>query len=259
MSDKVLLILCDGLRPDTAETCGHPFVEKLMAEYAYTRAQTVFPSYTLPCHMSLMHSMEPSEHGVCENIFVPDENGRQGLFEQLRDFGKTGAFFYSWGELRDLCAPSSLSFGSFVSSVVFGGERSAEILTEDAINCINDHAPDLVFLYLENTDVVGHISGWESEEYIDAAKKSFGLIERITENLPSDYSVFITADHGGHGFDHGTDLPCDMTIPFFVKTKRAVDEEKFKNAGIIDIAPSICEIVNIPPARAFRGKSILKK
>lgn len=94
LSDKVILILCDGLRPDSVESCKNPFVKTLMGTCYYCgKVQTVFPSYTLPCHMSLMHSRKPDEHGVTGNIFVPAENGRHGLFEQLRDFKKTALSF----------------------------------------------------------------------------------------------------------------------------------------------------------------------
>lgn len=70
MHNKVLMILCDGMRPDAVLRCCHPFAEKLMSIPRYNpHAQTVFPSYTLPCNMSLFHSSDPSEHGVMKNIF----------------------------------------------------------------------------------------------------------------------------------------------------------------------------------------------
>lgn len=59
---KVLLILSDGMRPDGLE--GHPAVARLMREGSYSlRARTVMPSVTLPCHMSLFHSVDPGRHG----------------------------------------------------------------------------------------------------------------------------------------------------------------------------------------------------
>lgn len=59
---KVLLILSDGMRPDGLE--GHPAVARLMREGSYSlRARTVMPSVTLPCHMSLFHSVDPAVTG----------------------------------------------------------------------------------------------------------------------------------------------------------------------------------------------------
>ena len=42
MSEKVILILVDGMRPDGYLQCGHPFVQPLLARSAYSlTAQTV--------------------------------------------------------------------------------------------------------------------------------------------------------------------------------------------------------------------------
>ena len=98
---KVYLILADGMRPDGMLQCGHPMVEKLMQAGASSlTAQTVMPSVTLPCHMSLFHSVGPERHGVTTNVFTPQVRPVKGLFDRLTDFEKTCAFYYSWGELR---------------------------------------------------------------------------------------------------------------------------------------------------------------
>lgn len=53
---KVILILADGLRPDALEACGHPYGKKILEKGSYSlEAETVYPSVTLPCHMSLFH------------------------------------------------------------------------------------------------------------------------------------------------------------------------------------------------------------
>ena len=90
MQNKVLLILCDGMRPDFVKNCPHPFAQKIFEEWRCAFcARTVFPSVTLPCHMSLMQSCTPNEHCVLSNEFVPKDGGRHGLFEQLREHKKT--------------------------------------------------------------------------------------------------------------------------------------------------------------------------
>ena len=69
MSDKkVILISIDGMRADGLQQCGNPYLEELkkMASYTFC-ARTVFPSITLPCHMSLFHSVPPERHGTTNN------------------------------------------------------------------------------------------------------------------------------------------------------------------------------------------------
>lgn len=257
MQNKVLMILCDGMRPDAVLKCGHPFAKKLMSTARYNpNAQTVFPSWTLPCHFSLFTSRTPDEHGIFGNTYVPAE--RKGLFEQLRDSGKSTSFFYSWGELKDLYQPYSLCYGKFVSEEYFPHGKVTELLEEDCERFINEYNPDFAFLYLETTDSIGHEIGWGTEEYYKAAHHSFGLIEKICGNIPDDYSVIVLADHGGHDRTHGTADPIDMTIPLFIKTDFAVDEDKFAKANIIDIAPTICDIIGIAPSKEWKGKSLIK-
>ena len=68
--NKVVLILLDGMRPDALD--GIPLVEELRKTASYTLdAETVFPSVTLPCHMSLFHSVDPSRHGILSNTYTP--------------------------------------------------------------------------------------------------------------------------------------------------------------------------------------------
>ena len=106
MSKKVLLILADGFRPDALTACSHPFAARLYELGSYClNALTVYPSVTLPCHMSLFHSVSPDRHGILTNTYVPQARPVNGLCEQLRAAGKTCAFFYDWEELRDLSVP----------------------------------------------------------------------------------------------------------------------------------------------------------
>ena len=72
MSEKVILVLVDGMRPDGMLQCGHPYVETLISKsMSALDAQTVMPSVTLPCHMSLFHSVDPDRHGILTNTYVP--------------------------------------------------------------------------------------------------------------------------------------------------------------------------------------------
>ena len=87
----------------------------------------------------------------------------------------------------------------------------------------------------------------------------FSCIEEIVSTLPKEYSVLITADHGGHKFTHGTTEDCDMTIPVLLSTEQPVDEQRFEHASIIDIAPSICDMLKIAPYSKWRGSSFMAK
>ena len=129
MNKKVLLILADGLRPDALAACGHPYGIRLTElGCCCLETETVYPSVTLPCHMSLFHSVDPGRHGILTNTYVPQVRPVNGLCEQLNAAGKTCAFFYNWEELRDLSRPSSLAYSYFVSGGVYTYEKANEMV-----------------------------------------------------------------------------------------------------------------------------------
>lgn len=98
MNRKVLLILADGLRPDALAACGHPYGTLLPSLGSYSlEAETVYPSVTLPCHMSLFHSVDPGRHGILTNTYVPQVRPVNGLCEQLSAAGKNLRFFLQLG------------------------------------------------------------------------------------------------------------------------------------------------------------------
>jgi predicted AlkP superfamily pyrophosphatase or phosphodiesterase len=258
ISEKVLLILVDGMRPDALELCGHPYVGRLKSAGSHTlSATTVMPSVTLPCHMSLFHSVPPQRHGVLDNVYTPQARPIPGLFEQLHRHGKTCGMFYNWEQLRDVGRPGSLARSSFVSGTAYTYEETNEILTDRAMAYIADSAPDFVFLYLGAVDEVGHRHGWMSEPYIESVRASWACIERIADALPKDYALIVTSDHGGHDRTHGTDMPEDMTTPVFVRSRLASPGSRIERANIIDLAPTVARLCGVPSHDDWEGRSLL--
>jgi len=79
---RTLLILVDGMRPDALENI--EAAQDIIHKSSYTMdAKTVMPSVTLPCHMSLFHSVDPSRHGTTTNTYAPQVRSVKGLCEVL--------------------------------------------------------------------------------------------------------------------------------------------------------------------------------
>ncbi|MDQ6423518.1 alkaline phosphatase family protein [Paenibacillus sp. LHD-117] len=259
MNEKVLLILVDGMRPDALERCGHPFIERLKSAGGHTlEATTVMPSVTLPCHMSLFHSVPPQRHGILDNVHTPQVRPITGLFDHLHLHGKTSGMFYNWEQLRDLGRPGSLAHSCFISGTAYTYEETNYMLTEQAVSYIRAQSPDFTFLYLGLVDEVGHRHGWMSEAYIDSVHASWSCIERAVSALPPEYAVIVTADHGGHDRTHGTDMPEDMTIPLFIKSRSIPTASGLPNANIIDLAPTIAKLIGVPSNPDWEGRSLLQ-
>ncbi len=252
--NKVVLILVDGMRPDSLEACGHPFVKEMLSESVYfPNAQTVMPSVTLPCHMSLFHSVTPERHGILTNTYVPQVRPVNGICEVLRRADKKCALFYNWEEIKDLARPDSLAYSCYVSGHVYGYENANPRLAALAKDYIASDLPDFTFVYLGWSDAAGHNSGWMSEEYLRAVNGSWDCIENICRGIPDDYTVIVTADHGGHARTHGYDTPEDMTIPVIVRLPSKASGVK-DGGSILDIAPTINSLLGVGSDPEWEGK-----
>ena len=253
---KVLLILVDGMRPDALPNVKN--AQNIISKSARNMSgQTVFPSVTLPCHVSLFHSVDPSRHGTTTNTYMPQVRPINGLCEVLKKVGKRSACFYNWEELRDLSRPGSLTHSFFISGSRLGYDKANDMTADAAIDFLGSIDVDFTFLYFGYPDEAGHKYGWMSNEYFDALENSWENIERVIETLGDDYTVIITADHGGHDRTHGTVMPEDMTIPVIMYGKNVEAGEAFEGANIKDLAPTVTRLLGVDPDPEWEGKSII--
>ena len=103
MNEKVILISIDGMRPDGAVGCGHPFVQELMEKSTYTlQGGSVLPPVTLPCHTSMFYGVPPERHGILTNTYTPPVRPVKGIAEQLAASGKVCAAFHNWEPIRHI-------------------------------------------------------------------------------------------------------------------------------------------------------------
>ena len=258
MKNKVILISIDGMRPDGLLACGHPFVEEMMRLGSYTlKGQTVFPSVTLPCHMSLFHSVPPARHGILSNVYTPMARPVKGLFEQISLLSGVCAMYYGWEPLRDVSRPDSLRYAGYLHS--YAGDSTDSDLTDMALERIAKSRPDFVFLYMVETDQKGgHDHGWMSPEYLSVIHTAIGNVRRVVEAFGEEYTIIVTADHGGHDRDHGSDRPEDMTIPVFFMGERFAPGKRLEGISILDLAPTIADVMGMGTPPEWEGKSAAK-
>jgi predicted AlkP superfamily pyrophosphatase or phosphodiesterase len=261
---KVLLISVDGVRPDALAQMES--AEKVLALGASSmNAASVIPPVTLPCHMTMFHSVDPDRHGTMTNTYMPQVRPVQGLCEVLKASGKTSAMFYNWEQLRDLARPGSLAYSLMIkgrhedtaASPVVTYRQSNDAVTTAAIECMQKKGPDFVFLYLAFSDDAGHKYGWMSPEYFDALENSLQNIRRVLEEKPEEYTVLITSDHGGHGRTHGMDIPEDMRIPIAAFGPDFAPGSQLPDPNLKDLAPTICALLGVAPNEEWEGRSFV--
>ena len=256
---KVFLALLDGMRPDALTVSGHPFFKELLETSCYSmNMRTVMPSVTLPCHMSLFHGVSADRHGILSNTYVPQVRPVKGLCEVLREAGKSSAFFYTWEPLRDLARPLTLTRANYYSGRDYTYEVADVKITDDAERMFQSgEAPDFIFFYQCQVDEMGHKYSWMSEEYLQAVNNSLDNVQRLAEILPEDYALIVTADHGGHDRSHGSEMEEDMAIPVFIRHSSITPGQLPDNTRIIDIAPTITHLMDVPSDPDWEGRSLL--
>ena len=285
MSNKVILIVGDGMRPDFLFPCGSACdggqseargaerdggadsghdsaherrVTEFLRDCVYTdKAQVVVPPVTLPCHMTLFHSVDPGRHGITTNIWTPQVRPVTGLCETLHAAGKKCGFFYNWEELRDLTRPGHLNKAFFTA----GGthEQMSYDITNAVVAELQADSLDFLFVHYDFPDILGHRYGFTSAEYMGAGKLFWDNIMLCKEYLPGNYGMIITSDHGGHGRSHGDDIPEDMTIPavFYGDIFRNIKLDDGVN--IADFAPTITEVMGVTADPEWEGRSLCAK
>lgn len=253
---KVVLILADGMRPDSLADIEK--AQKIMGNSAYTlNAETVSPSVTLPCHVSLFHSVTPQRHGTVTNTYMPQVRPVNGLCEVLKQADKKCAIFYNWEEIRDISRPNSLAHSCFYAGRRIGYKEAGEVLTDELISYLKSYDTDFTFLYFGYPDAAGHKHGWMTEEYIDSLRNCWDNIEKIMNALGDEYTYIITADHGGHDRTHGSEMPEDMLIPVIINGKDFEKGEIHNDVNIMDIAPSVAKLLGVEPDEEWEGKSLI--
>lgn len=221
VSDHVIVISIDGLRPDAIAEFDARMIQRLMRNGSYSLdAQTILPSKTLPSHTSMLTGVGPEVHGVTWNSRSSEDHGVvqvPTVFELAHDAGFETEAFFSKAKFHHMVRPGSLDYWQAPGSNL--GHWMATRTIPATVRHIRHERPNLMFVHIGEPDYAGHGFGWMSFFYGLAVKRANAAVSRIIEEANAtygrgEYTVLLTADHGGHGRDHGSADPRDMTIPW---------------------------------------------
>lgn len=257
----VLIITIDGLRPDALFLANTPTLDELIAEGAYCpNAKTIIPSFTLPAHVSMLNGVLPQKHGIVEALPCIGCRLSIGptLFSVAHDAGLSTAMVFGKEKLDYLILPHSVD-------EFFGADdiHDSEI-EKHAIEFIQAGLPNVLFIHFPDTDRVGHVYGWMSDNQIQSITFVDGLIGEIEATLESGSYLnstlqIITADHGGHGFNHGDDSPIDRTIPWLAVGPGVPPGVTITaDINIYDTAATALYALKLPIPERWDGQPILE-
>jgi predicted AlkP superfamily pyrophosphatase or phosphodiesterase len=251
-----LLVVVDGCRPDGLAAARCPNLESLRARGAATlHASSVMPSITLPCHMSIFHSVPPTRHGITSNDWTPMARPLPGLADVAHAAGRRTAFLYNWESLRNLSRLRSLDFSYFRHNNKH--PDGDQVIAEEAVRYLSSDRPDFAFIYFGVLDNVGHKHGFMSDEYLAYLERVDGAVGTLLDALPDDATVLLTSDHGGHDRVHGTDEPEDMIVPWMIAgpaIRRGYEIQA--PVSLLDTAPTVARVLGIAPDSDWEGRCV---
>lgn len=221
VSRRVVVVSVDGLRPDAIGRFGAETLQRLMSEGSYTlSASTILPSKTLPSHTSMLTGEPPDVHNVLwNNVLTADAESIEvpNVFSVARSHGYRTAAFFSKAKFGPLQREGTLDYSQAPGG--WFGKWPARRTVRDVEKYLASAKPDLLFVHLADPDTAGHRSGWMSDDYASAVRSADRAIARLVRAADAaygagGYTLIVTADHGGHGNNHGSEDVRDVLIPW---------------------------------------------
>ena len=223
---RLVFVLVDGLRDDTARRCmGYVRALHEAGRARWDTLRCELPSLSRPLYATVMSGRLPVDHGVVSN----EQRGvrcDETFFDDLHARGKRSvAAAYDWffellaGERFEpvlhrtaACAARGVIAGSWY----YEDDYPDSHLLVDAEDLRRRLQPDLLFVHPMGLDNAGHLFGGESSQYELAARKlDKELSLRVPQWLANGYDVVLTSDHGMSADRvHGGDSREEREVPF---------------------------------------------
>ena len=261
---NVVLVSIDGLRPDAIEHFAAVTLQRLIREGSYSStARTILPSTTLPSHTSMLSGEPPEAHGVVWNNVVTAKEGvieASTIFSVARAHGYRTAAFFSKAKFGPLQRPGTLDYSQAPGG--WFGRWSSVRTMGDVRSYLEKERPNLLFVHLSDPDRAGHRAGWMSEAYGQAVRDADAAVGDLVRTANAaygagNYALLVTADHGGHGHNHGSSDPRDVTIPW-IAWGQGVSAGLLQGVPIqtFDTAPTVLWLLGVEEPDAWDGTPV---
>ncbi len=260
ISDKVIVIVVDGMRKERFYEANTPFLDFLKDNGTeYMNMETVYPARTVVCFSSMFTGTYPFEHGITSNMVWKLGIKVESIFDSLRKVGKKGRLL-GIAHLVD-------SMGDDVETVtaVMHKDKADTNIMERAKKIMKEQDPDLFIVQMIGTDQTGHSQGVLYDEYLQRIHEADVLIEDFVswlekEGKMDNTTLFICADHGqadgigGHGhLDEG-----ERYVPFIVHGPHIEKGKKVQEKqSLVSLAPTLSYLLGAPFPSHSRGKVLV--
>jgi 2,3-bisphosphoglycerate-independent phosphoglycerate mutase len=204
---------------------------------------------------------------------VLEKNGiRQLRIAETEKYAHVTYFFNGLLEsprkLEDrILVPSAREVGTYDKKP----EMKASEISDEAIKAIESRKYGFVLINFANADMVGHSGNIDATvRAVEAVDSSLGRIYDSVQKLKAagvePPTLFITADHGNAEkmYDPVTRQPhtahtSNLVPLILVSDNWETSVPSNYNPGLIDVAPSILEVMDLPKPPAMSGVPIVKR
>jgi 2,3-bisphosphoglycerate-independent phosphoglycerate mutase len=147
-------------------------------------------------------------------------------------------------------------------------QMSAKELTAAILRKLSERKTDIYIINFANCDMVGHTGVFDAAvKAVECVDMCVGEISNAVKTLKGQ--LILTADHGNadqmidyetggpHTFHTKYPVPfCIVNDPF---SSHILTDRTLRSSGALcDIAPTICELLNINPSPEMSGRSLIK-
>jgi predicted AlkP superfamily pyrophosphatase or phosphodiesterase len=262
VSDHVVIVSLDGMRPDAIDAFRLRTLQRLALEGSRAEhAETVMPSFTLPSHVSMLTGVSPAVHGITWNDDRTREHGFVSVptvFQLATAAGLRAAAFFSKSKFHHLRVPGTLDY----APVPDGGDLWLATRTmAEVLDYIAHERPNLLFVHVADTDYAGHAFGWMSTPYRWAARRMDSTVRTLVRAADraygaGNYTLIVTADHGGHGRAHGTADPQDVAIPWIAWGRGVQRGAISDTVRTTDTAATVLWLLGLASDSAWEGRVV---
>ncbi|QGV80474.1 alkaline phosphatase family protein [Streptomyces ficellus] len=260
--DKVLVVGMDGLRHDRIAAADAPHLKGMMRDGTYglslLYANPMAATSSGPGWSTISTGVWPDKHGVRDNTFAGRNYGTYpGFLARLAQV-RPALSTYAAVDWKPLDTQGTVTPGAD-AKLVLDGDRDGYVahdatITAETETVLRHQNPDVLFVYLGNTDVVAHANG-TGQKYLDAIAVQDAQLGRMLAAIrarPSyateRWTVIVATDHGhldagGHG---GTSIEERRTFvlatgPGIAAGARPLDTR------LVDVAATVFHQLGITP------------
>lgn len=254
----IILVVIDGIKTEMVPEL--KLFKWLAGRGSFTtRCRPAYPPLTEPCFAAMLYGVDPVYLGCYWMSSrpwgkYPDYlRGNVDLFTAIRQ-GKPRSrstvlgTWPAYGGVVDMkCADDQTRRTRAIDSGV----------TDEALAAIAARRSDLLMVYYEDPDHVGHESG-VGARYRETLERTQAEVIRIVAALdPAQDTLIVTSDHSRDKKEHYSYIETIMQTPLFMWGRGIRPRHRIATAvGSIDIAPTIMRLMGLPIPAVWRGRVI---